>query len=183
VSDSYPCRVGRLRHIRGAAVALALAGALVAPASAAADDQSIYNAWHTSHPRFKQLRQDFEKGERHWENSGYKDPDAAYKACRSTVALAKNVNARMAKKTTSSAPGAEARTHATKGLDDRRRWADSERRAIEAFMRFDGDGYLRLHRKAKKYIGRAQDHEDAARKLWKQAGVNPNPTPGGPQPR
>jgi hypothetical protein len=166
-----------MAHIRRTAVCLALAGALLYPATAAADDQSIYNAWHTAHPRFKKLREDFRKGERHWENSGYSDPNGAYTACRRTVTLAKKVTARMAKKTTSSSLGDQARSEATKGLGDRRKWADSERLAIEAFMRFDGDGYLRLHRKAGHYIARAQQHEDKAWKLWKQAGVNPNPTP------
>ena len=77
------------------AVALALVAALALPSVAAADDQSIYNAFHKSHPRFKQLRQDFERGERHWEDSSYKDPDAAYAACRKTAALAKAVSDRI----------------------------------------------------------------------------------------
>jgi hypothetical protein len=160
-----------MRHLqRSAAVAVA-AGALIVPALAAADDQSVYDAWHASHPRFVKLRHDFDKAERHWENSGYADPGPAYKAARKTVALAKKVTVGLQKDVTSSSAGAKARSVALKGLNHRRKWADAERRAIVAFMHFDGDGYLRLHGAAKKYIHRAQKLEKQARELFKQAGV------------
>lgn len=157
------------------AAALALVAALAFPTAAAADDQSIYNAFHKSHPRFKQLRQDFERGERHWEDSNYKDPDAAYKACRKTAALAKLVSGRIRTKTSSSSAGERARDDVMKALNHRRRWADDERTAIEAFMRFDGDGYLRRHHRAKEDIADAQRLEHEAQKLFVQAGVNTNP--------
>ena len=67
--------------------------------------------------------------------------------------------------------GAQARSVALKSLNHRRKWAEAERRAIEAFMRFDGDGYLRFHGDAKTYIRRAQRYEKEAQKLFKAAGV------------
>jgi len=154
------------------ALALAVVAALTFPVAAAADDQSIYNAFHSSHPRFKQLRKDFERGEQHWVDSNYKDPDAAYRACRKTASLAEKVSDRIRKKTSSSTTGEEARDLVMKALNHRRLWADAERGAIEAFMRLDGDGYLRRREKAKKYIARAQRYEEKAQKLFKQAGVN-----------
>jgi hypothetical protein len=160
-----------MRPAAGAAVALAL----VFPIAAAADDQSIYNAFHKSHPRFKKLRRDFEKGEQHWVHSNYKDPDQAYRACRATASLAEKVSDRIRPKTSSSTAGEKARDLVMRALNHRRKWADAERTAIEAFMRFDGDTYLRRHHKAKEYIARAQDYETKAQKLFKQAGVNTNP--------
>jgi hypothetical protein len=158
------------------ALALAVVAALAFPVAAAADDQSIYNAFHSSHPRFKQLRRDFEAGERHWVNSNYKDPEAAYRACRKTAALAQKVSDRIRNKTSSSAAGEEARDLVMKAVNHRRRWADAERTAIEAFMRFDGDAYINRREKAKKYIARAQKYEEQAQKRFKQAGVNLNPS-------
>ena len=156
-------------------LALAVAFALLFPIAAAADDQSIYNAFHKSHPRFKQLREDFKKGEQHWVDSGYKDPSRAYRACRKTAALAQTVSDRIRPKKSSTALGEKARDNVMRALNHRRKWADAERTAIEAFMRFDGDGYLRRREKAKRYIARAQDYEAEAQKQFEQAGVNPNP--------
>jgi hypothetical protein len=163
-------RTGQLRRLAVAAVALA---ALAGPAPAAADDQSVYAAWHASHPRFVNLRHDFDRAEKHWESSGYSDPGPAYRAARKTVALAKKVTAGLQKDVTSTSLGARARSVALKGLNHRRKWADAERRAIVAFMRFDGDGYLRLHRDAKTYIHRAQRFEKQAGELFRKAGVKP----------
>jgi hypothetical protein len=157
------------------ACAAALAAALIAPAAASADDQSIYNAFHSSHQRFVKLRRDFQRGERRWENSQYTRPGSAYLACRRTSRLAKRVNKRMAQKETSSAVGAKARNRAMSSISARRGWSDAERLAIRAFMRFDGYNYIRLKRKAKRQIARAQHYEKLARKLFKQAGVNQNP--------
>jgi hypothetical protein len=157
------------------AAGLVAAVALVLPAAAAADDQSVYNSFHFSHPRFQKLREDFDRGEQHWENSGYDDPDDAYRACRRTADLSKKVRAKMQAKETSSDDGSDARGRAVLGLKYRKRWADSERRAIEDFMAFDGEGYIRLHRKAREHIARAQDYEAEAQKLFKQAGVKTNP--------
>jgi hypothetical protein len=156
-------------------VALVAAGALFAPATASADDQSIYNAFHTSHPRFVQLRHDFDKAEQHWQDSGFSDPGPAYKATRRTASLARRVSDGIRHKTTSTAIGAKARARVMSALNQRRRWADTERHAIEAFMSFDGDGYLRLRRQAKPYPARWQRYEKQARELFKQAGVNLNP--------
>jgi hypothetical protein len=161
--------------MRYAAIALAAACALAFPIAASADDQSIYNAFHTSHPRFKELRHDFEAGERHWEDSNFKDPSDAYAACRKTAALAKKVSDRIRGKTSSSSKGERARDDVMKALNHRRLWADHERTAIEAFMRTDGDTYLRLHHQAKKDIATAQQYEKEAQKLFEQAGVNTNP--------
>src|SRR5436190_19905404 len=136
------------------AAAATISVALAAPAAASADDQSIYNKFHETHPRFQKLRRDFDHGERHWENSQFSDPGRAYLACRRTAKLAKRVNAKLAAKQTSSTTGAKARNRAMSGLSARRSWADAERLAIHAFMRFDGYNYIRLHRKAKKFIAR-----------------------------
>ena len=155
----------------GKFTAAAVAIAILAPASAAADDQSVYDLWHTTHPRFVKLRRDFEKAERHWENSSYRDPGPAYKAARKTEALARKISSRLKADTTSSTTGTKARSEALRGLNHRRKWAEAERRAIEAFMRFDGDGYLRFHDNAKTYIRRAQKYEKEAKKLFRQAGV------------
>ena len=152
-------------------IAIMVAGALLLPGAAAADDQSVYDLWHTSHPRFVKLRKDFEKAERHWENSSYTDPGPAYKAARKTESLARRISSKLKADTTSSSTGAQGRSVALKGLNDRRKWAEAERRAIEAFMRFDGDGYLRYHGDAKTYIRRAQKYEKEAQKLFKAAGV------------
>ena len=161
------------RIMRLVAVALALAALL--PVAARADDQSIYNAFHKSHPRFNKLRRDFESGEQHWVDSGYKDPGPAYKACRATASLAEKVSDKIRPKTSSTTAGEKARDLVMRALNHRRKWADAERTAIEAFMRFDGDGYLRRHHRAKEYIARAQDYEAKAQKLFEQAGVNTNP--------
>jgi hypothetical protein len=149
--------------------------ALALPAVASADDQSVYNTFHFSHPRFQKLRQDFEKGEQHWENSGYQEPGDAYRACRRTASLAGKVVEKMQAKHTSTEVGASARNRAVNGIKYRKRWADAERLAIESFMDFDGEGYIRRHRKAREYIARAQDLEAEAQKLFKQAGVKTNP--------
>jgi hypothetical protein len=162
------------RH-RRLAVGLIATFALALPASASADDQSVYNSFHFSHPRFQKLRDDFEKGEQHWENSGYQEPGDAYRACRRTASLSRKVRDKMQAKQTSSDVGSEARRRAVLGLKYRKRWADAERHAIEAFMDFDGEGYIRLHRKARDHIARAQDYEAEAQKLFKQAGVKTNP--------
>jgi hypothetical protein len=154
---------------------LAVAVALALPAVAAADDQSVYNSFHFSHPRFKKLREDFDRGFAHWEDSQYREPGDAYRACRRTATLSRKVVAKMQVKEVSSETGAQARRAAVLGLKDRRRWADAERTAIEAFMDFDGATYIERRRKARKYIARAQDHEADAQKLFKQAGVNRNP--------
>jgi hypothetical protein len=158
-----------------AALGLAAACALAFPVAASADDQSIYNDFHTSHPRFKQLRRDFEKGERHWEDSNFQDPSDAYSACRKTAALAQKVSDRIRPKTSSSTKGKQARDDVMSALNHRRLWADHERHAIEAFMRTDGDTYLRLHHQAKKDIATAQHYEKEAQTLFEQAGVNTNP--------
>jgi len=160
---------------RRCASGLAVAFALALPAGAAADDQSVYNSFHFSHPRFQKLREDFERGEQHWENSGYEDPDDAYRACRRTASLSKKVRDKMQAKTTSSDTGSQARQRAVLGLKYRKRWADAERRAIENFMQFDGSEYIRLHRKARDHIRRAQDYEAEAQKLFKKAGVDTSP--------
>jgi hypothetical protein len=157
------------------AAGLATCVALLLPAAASADDQSIYNSFHFSHPRFQKLREDFERGERHWENSGYDDPDDAYRACRRTADLSRKVRDKMQAKSVSSDTGEKARRSAVLGLKYRKRWADAERRAIEDFMDFDGEGYIRLHRRAREHIARAQDYEADAQKLFKQAGVKTNP--------
>ena len=163
------------RRNRRRAIGFAAALALALPASAAADDQSIYNSFHFSHPRFQELRRDFERGEQHWEDSGYEDPDDAYRACRRTASLSRKVRDKMQAKTPSSETGGEARNRAVLGLKYRKRWADAERRAIEAFMDFDGDDYIRLHRNAREHIARAQDYEAEAQKLFKKAGVDTSP--------
>ena len=157
------------------AAGLAVAFALALPATAAADDQSVYNSFHFSHPRFQKLREDFERGEQHWENSGYQDPDDAYRACRRTASLSKKVRDKMQAKEVSSDTGAKARRSAVLGLKYRKRWADAERRAIENFMDFDGADYIRLHRNAREHIRRAQKYEAEAQKLFKQAGVDTSP--------
>ena len=157
------------------ALAVVAALALAGPAAATADDQSIYNAFHRSHPRFKQLREEFERGEDHWVRSNYKDPDPACKACRATAALAEKVSDTIRPKKSSSTAGEKAHDLVMRALNHRRKWADSERTAIEAFMRFDGDGYLRRHHRAKAYIARAQDYEARAQKLFERAGVDTNP--------
>lgn len=149
--------------------------ALALPASAAADDQSVYNSFHFSHPRFKELRRDFERGEQHWESSGYQEPGDAYRACRRTASLSRKVRDKMQAKQTSSDAGSDARQQAVLGLKYRKRWADAERRAIEEFMDFDGESYIRLHRNAREHIARAQDYEAEAQKLFKQAGVDTSP--------
>jgi hypothetical protein len=153
-------------------VVLALAAAVALPGVAAADDQSVYDAFHHSHPRFKELRREFEQGERHWEDSGYKDPDPAFKALNKTAGLAKLVKERMAKRQTSSALGDKARTAATSGIENRRKWARSEGLAIRAFMHFDGEEYLRRRDDADRYIRRAQKDEDKAFELFRRAGVS-----------
>jgi hypothetical protein len=161
----------RIPQLRRAALALAGAAALAVPALAVADDQSVYDTWHTTHPRFVKLRHDFDRAQRHWEDSGYRDPEPAYRATRKTSKLANAVSDRLKKDSTSSKAGAEARALALRGLNHRRKWADAERRAIQAFMRFDGDGYLRLHDDAKTYIHRAQKFEKQARERFKKAGL------------
>jgi len=167
--------MSQTKNRRRCAVGLAAALALTLPATAAADDQSIYNSFHFSHPRFQKLRQDFERGERRWENSGYQEPGDAYRACRRTASLSKKVRDKMQAKEPSSETGSEAREHAVLGLKYRKRWADAERRAIENFMDFDGAEYIRLHRNAKEHIKRAQEYEAEAQKLFKQAGVDTSP--------
>src|SRR5438094_5585295 len=152
-------------------LAAAVAIAILAPAAASADDQSVYDLWHSTHPRFVKLRRDYEKAERHWENSSYKDPQPAYRAARKTEALSRKISTRLKADTTSSTTGAKARSEALRGLNHRRKWAEAERRAIEAFMRFDGDGYLRFHGDARTYIRRAQKYEKEAKRLCDQAGV------------
>jgi hypothetical protein len=157
------------------AAGLAVAFALALPATAAADDQSVYNSFHFSHPRFQKLRDDYERGEQHWENSGYEDSDDAKRACRRTADLSRKVRAKMQAKHVSSDVGSEARQRAVLGLKYRKRWADAERRAIDALMDFDGNEHIRLRRKAREYIARAQDYEAEAQKLFKRAGVKTNP--------
>jgi hypothetical protein len=164
-----------MTQIRRAAVGLALGAALAVPATASADDQSVYNTFHRTHPRFKELKRDFERGERHWENSQYTDPGPAYSACKKTSGLVHIVNKRMSSKKTSSTTGEKARNRAISGLSYRRRWADAERSAIRAFMNFDGYNYIRLHRKAKGYRERFQRYEKLAFELFKKAGVKLNP--------
>jgi hypothetical protein len=165
----------RTRHLAGWAAGLLAALAFTLPAGAAADDQSVYNSFHNSHPRFQKLRRDFERGEQHWENSGYQEPGDAYRACRRTASLSRKVRDKMQAKQTSSDVGSDARRHAVLGLKYRKRWADAERGAIEKFMDFDGEGYIRLHRRARDHIARAQDYEAEAQKLFKQAGVDTSP--------
>ena len=161
--------------MRRVAVLATLACALALPAAATADDQSVYNSFHFSHPRFKKLRRDFEHGERHWENSGYQDPSEANRACRRTVDLSHKVVDKMQAKHTSTDLGRSAKHDAVNGLKYRRRWADAERLAIESFMNFGGAGYIRRHRKAKDYIKKAQRYEARAQKSFKEAGVNTAP--------
>jgi hypothetical protein len=163
------------RSRRGFAAGLVAVLALTLPAAAAADDQSVYNSFHFSHPRFQELRRDFERGEQRWESSGYEEPGDAYRACRRTASLSRKVRDRMQGKTTSSETGTAARERAVLGLKYRKRWADAERRAIESFMDFDGSEYIRLHRKAREHIARAQDYEAEAQKLFKKAGVDTSP--------
>src|SRR5213080_5558920 len=91
-------------------LAAAVAIAILAPATASADDQSVYDRWHSTHPRFVKLRKDFEKAERHWENSSYTDPKPAYKAARKTESLARKVSSEMQADTTSSSAGAQGRS-------------------------------------------------------------------------
>src|SRR4051794_3926784 len=105
---SYPGRMLQKRGIRRIAVLATVAGALALPAAASADDQSVYNSFHFSHPRFKQLRRDFEHGERRWENSGYQDPSEANRACRRTVDLSHKVVDKMQAKHTSTDLGRSA---------------------------------------------------------------------------
>ena len=81
----------------------------------------------------------------------------------------------LGKKTTSSSAGAQARRAAMKGLTKRRWWGIHERRAIRAFMRFDGYGYIKWHRKAKHEIVAAQRYEKRAWQLFRKAGVKLNP--------
>ena len=160
---------------RRCAIGLVAAFALALPASAAADDQSIYNSFHSSHPRFQELRRDFERGRQRWEDSQFQEPGDAYRACRRTASLSRKVRDKMQAKTPSSEVGSEARRHAVLGLKYRKRWADAERRAIEAFMDFDGAEHIELRRKARKHIARAQEYEAEAQKLFKQAGVDTSP--------
>ncbi|HKP91849.1 MAG TPA: hypothetical protein VJT75_17915 [Thermoleophilaceae bacterium] len=160
---------------RRCAFGLIAALALIVPATAGADDQSVYNSFHFSHPRFQKLRQDFERGEQRWEDSGYQEPGDAYRACRRTASLSRKVRDKMQAKEVSSATGTKARASAVLGLKYRKRWADSERRAIEEFMAFDGEAYIRLHRNAREHIARAQKYEAEAQKLFKQAGVDTSP--------
>jgi hypothetical protein len=157
------------------ALGLLVAGALLLPAAASADDQAVYNVFHRTHPRFQKLRRDFERGERHWENSNYSDPSDAYAACRKTAELARRVKKRMQDRHVSTTTGAKARNRSVTAVEYRKRWADAERTAIESFMDFDGEGYIRLHRNARKHIARAQDYEARAQRLFEQAGVNTNP--------
>ena len=157
------------------ALGLLVAGALLLPAAASADDQAVYNVFHRTHPRFQKLRRDFERGERHWENSNYSDPSDAYAACRKTAELARRVKKRMQDRHVSTTTGAKARNRSVTAVEYRKRWADAERTAIESFMDFDGYNYIRRHRKAKEYRAKFQHYEELAQKLWKQAGVKKNP--------
>jgi hypothetical protein len=165
----------RTRNLRRLAAALVAGCVLAVPATASADDQSVYNSFHFSHPRFVELRKEFEKAERHWVDSGYSDPGPAYSACYKTRNLAHLVKKRISKKTTSSTLGSKGRNRVLSALDNRRGWADAERLAIRAFMRFDGYNYIRLHRKAKRYIERVQRYEEQARQYFKKAGVKLHP--------
>ena len=88
------------RQIRRSAVGAIAAGALLVPASASADDQSIFNLWHQTRPTFQHLRRDFERGERRWENSSYRKPGKALAAARKTSRLAHKTNGSLGKKTT-----------------------------------------------------------------------------------
>src|SRR2546423_6415191 len=114
----------------GKFIAAAVAIAILAPATAAADDQSVYGLWHTTHPRFVKLRRDFEKAERHWENSSYKDPEPAYKAARKTEALARKISSRLKADTTSSTTGEKARTEELRALNHHLTMAEADRRAF-----------------------------------------------------
>jgi hypothetical protein len=162
-------------RIRRAAAALVAGAVLLVPAAASADDQSVYNTFHNTHPRFKKLKRDFERGERHWENSNYTDPDDAYRACRKTAGLARLVLKRLKAKHTSTLTGEKAKNRALKGITYRKRWADAERLAIQAFMDFDGYNYIRRHRKAKEYRDKFQRYEKLAFQLFYKAGVKHNP--------
>jgi hypothetical protein len=162
-------------RIRRSAALLMAGGALLVPAVASADDQSVYNTFHNSHPRFKKLKRDFDRGERHWENSGYSDPNDAYRACEKTSGLAKLVIKRIRAKHTSTTTGEKARNRAVKSIIYRKRWADAERSAIKSFMAFDGASYISRHRKAKDYRDKYQRYEELAFKLFKKAGVKSNP--------
>jgi hypothetical protein len=162
-------------RIRRTLVALVAGGALLVPSVASADDQSVYNTFHNSHPRFKKLKRDFDRGERHWENSGYTDPEDAYRACRKTAGLARLIIKRLEGKKSSTTTGQKAKNRALKGISFRKRWADAERLAIKSFMDFDGYNYIRRHRKAKEYRDKYQRYEELAFKYFKQAGVKKNP--------
>src|SRR5919198_5123755 len=101
-------------RIRRLAAALAV-GLLIVPAVAAADDQSTYDTWHAAHPRFVKLRKDFERAKRHWEDSGWRDPDPAYRAARKTESLATKITNRLKADTTSTSTGARALAQALRG--------------------------------------------------------------------
>src|SRR2546421_12240593 len=93
----------------GKFIAAGVAIAILAPATAAADDQAVYDLWHTTHPRFVKLRHDFEKAERHWENSSYKDPGPAHRAARKTEALGRKISRRLRAAPTPRTTGPKAR--------------------------------------------------------------------------
>jgi hypothetical protein len=160
--------IRNLRRVVGAALA---AGALLAPAVASADDQNVYNAFHNSHPRFKELRRDFERGEDNWARSEWRDPSEAYSALRKTQRLAEVVMERLRERKTSTTTGEKARRRSVRGINHRRKWSVTMRKAIEAFMRYDGSMYIELKDRAEGYLDTAQRYEEKAQQLWEQTDV------------
>ncbi len=153
-------------------IAIATAAvALLAPATASADDQNVYNAFHNSHPRFQELRRDFERGEDNWARSEWRDPSEAYSALRKTQRLAEVVMERLRERKTSTTNGEKARRRSVRGINHRRKWSVTMRKAIEAFMRYDGAMYIELKDRAEGYLDTAQRYEAKAQEYWKKTDV------------
>lgn len=151
------------------------AGALAVPAQALASDQSAYDAWVADDAQYAKLGRDFRQGEKHWENSGFQKTGQVYKAVRRTVALTHKTKVRMSHEDPETDLGRKAKDYALRSMDLLRASVLNSGRAIHAFMRFDGSGYIRLNRKARGQLSRSGNKEKQARKAFKSAGVKVKP--------
>lgn len=146
------------------------AAALAAPAQALASDQSVYDAFASSD--FSKLSDAYVRGERHWENSGFVTTGQALKAVRRINALVHKTKVRMSHEDPDTDAGRKGENLALRSLDLRRASALNNGRALRAFTRFDGAGYIRLTRKARNQIKLARHKRAEAISAFKSAGVS-----------
>jgi hypothetical protein len=152
-----------------------VAAGLLAPVTASASDQSVYDAYVSRDSDFAKLGKQFRRDVKRWKDSGYKRRRAVLKDIPKIRKLIKTVSRAVKAETTSSANGKRAKTAALASM----KYLDGSLAASAGAVRAIAHGHRKKARRYADKIERLERRsiraEKNARKYFKAAGVQIKP--------